>query len=226
MFKSLAGLAGAFNRFKSLTVVGLNGEQSEPFGMSGSKWSDVEKFANGLPWDFPMGELSAQTVNDAKGDRVSLQAQLEYWKEYRRTQEQNLETFAEIQKEKLELGKSVLSARYNDAQNDLKLSEAVYKHNSQMGILQRRNANAEHLARLQMELGIKLEDHKHNNNRDFEQAQFGEQAGLETARLTARKASLVDRYRALREQAANPTQKEPSFAPTPGRVIRFGRKAG
>ena len=223
MFKGLS----FSNPFKSLTVKGLGDtpRSTAHFGLSDNRWSEVEKFANGLPWDFPLGQLSAQDVNDAKGDRASLLAQLDNWREYGKTQEQNLETFAEIQGQRLELSKSVLSARYKDAQTDAKLNDAVYKHTAQMGILQQRNLNARELADLQMGLGIDLENHKHGNNRSFEQSQFGEQSQLETTRLETRKNSLVDRYRAMREQAKNPSQKEETYVPTAGRVLRFGRRA-
>lgn len=223
MFKNL----NFSNPFKSLTVKGL-GNTPRPtahFGLADNRWSEVEKFANGLPWDFPMGQLSAQDVNDAKGDRTSLLAQLDNWREYAKTQEQNLETFAEIQAQRLELSKSVLSSRFKDAQNDAKLNDAVHKHASQMGVLQQKNLNARELAELQMKLGIQLENHKHNNNRDFEQSQFGEQTKLETTRLGTRKTSLVDRYKSMREQAFNPSQKEETYVPTPGRVLRFNRRA-
>lgn len=228
LFRNLSSVFGILiNQFRSLEVNGIEGasQPSEHFGLSAHRWSEVERFANGLPWNFPLGQLSAQDVNDAKGDRTSLVAQLDYWREYRKTQEQNLETFGEIQKERLDLGKSVLGARYADAQNDAKMAEAVYKHAAQMGVLQQRNLNAQELAQLQMDLGIRLENHKHQNNRDYEQAQFGEQTGLETTRLNTRKTSLVDRYRSMREQAQNPSQKEETFVPTPGRVLRFGRRA-
>ena len=223
MFKNLNFL----NPFKSLTVRGLDAptKPAAYFGLSDNKWSEVENFANGLPWDFPLGQLTAQDVNDAKGDRTSLLAQLDNWREYAKTQEQNLETFAEIQAQRLELSKSVLSARFKDAQNDAKLNDAVYKHASQMGVLHQKNLNARELAELQMKLGIQLENHKHNNNREFEGAQFGEQTSLETTRLGTRKSSLVERYRTMREQAINPSQKEETYVPTPGRVLRFGRRA-
>jgi hypothetical protein len=223
MFKNLNFL----NPFKSLTVKGL-GDTPTPtahFGLTDNRWSEVERFANGLPWDFPMGQLTAQDVNDAKGDRTSLLAQLDNWREYAKTQEQNLETFAEVQAQRLGLAKSVLSARFTEAQTDAKLNDAIYKHGSQMGILQQKNFNARELAELQMSLGVKLENHKHNNNRDFEQAQFGEQGQLESTRLETRKTSLVDRYRQQREQAKNPTQREETYTPTSGRVLRFGRRA-
>lgn len=223
MFKNLS----FFNPFRSLTVKGLDTPTSPAahFGLPDNRWSEVENFANGLPWDFPMGQLSPQDVNDAKGDRTSLLAQLDNWREYAKTQEQNLETFAEIQAQRLGLAKSVLSARFADAQSDAKLNDAIYKHGSQMGILQQKNVNARELAELQMSLGVKLENHKHQNNRSFEQSQFGEQTQLETARLETRKTSLVERYRQQRMQAQNPTQREETYIPTSGRVLRFGRRA-
>lgn len=224
MFKSLAGM---FDRFRSLEVRGLEGvtKPSEHFGLRDNKWSEVEKYANGLPWDFPLGQIGPDDVSNAGGDRTSLVAQLNHWKEYRKLQEQNLDTFADIQAERLTTAKAVLAARYADAQNDSKLNDAVYKHTSQMGVLAQKNLNSEELARLQMELGIKLEGHKHNLNRDYEQAQFGEQTSLESTRLEVRKTSLVDRYRSMRQQALTPSQKEETYAPTPGRVLRFGRRA-
>lgn len=223
MFKNLNFL----NPFKSLTVKGLGDtpRTSAHFGLVDNRWAEVENFANGLPWDVPLGQLTAQDVNDAKGDRTSLLTQLDNWREYAKTQEQNLETFAEIQTQRLGLAKSVLSSRFADAQNDSKLNEAIYKHASQMGILQQKNVNARELAELQMSLGVKLENHKHNNNRSFEQSQFGEQTQLETTRLETKKTSLVDRYRQQREQAKNPSQREETYAPTSGRVLRFGRRA-
>lgn len=223
MFKNLNFL----NPFKSLTVKGLGDtpRTSAHFGLVDNKWSEVENFANGLPWDFPMGQLTQSDVQDAKGFKDSLTSQLSHWREYAKTQEQNLETFAEIQAQRLELSKSVLNARFKDAQNDAKLNDAVYKHASQMGVLQQKNLNARELAELQMQLGVKLENHKHNNNRDFEQSQFGEQTQLESTRLETRKTSLVERYRQQREQAKNPTVRESLYEPTPGRVLRFGRRA-
>lgn len=223
MFKNLNFL----NPFKSLTVKGLGDtpRTSAHFGLADNKWDKVEEYARGLPWDFPLGQISAQDVNDAKGDQTTLLAQAEFWKEYAKTQEKNLDTFADIQTQRVELSKAVMAARYAEAIRDGKLNEAVYAHASKMGIVQQKNVNARSLAELQMDLGIKLENHRHNNNRDFEQAQFGEQSQLEGVKLGVRKTTLVERFQALRGQATSPSQREETYVPTPGRVLRFGRRA-
>jgi hypothetical protein len=216
-----------FNQFRDFSVDGLDGggRSVDRFGLKDHHWGEIEKLAEGLPWSVQHGLLNASDVNDAKGDLDALKAQRTYWREYGKTQRESLDVYLDVREEQLQLAKAMLKKREEAAQIDLKASDAVYRHRAQTAIYTQQDANNADLSRLQQELGIKLENSKHGNNRNYLNAEYDQEVNLDSARHTAKRQSLTERYTARLESIRNPARRESEFTPTPGRVLRFGRRA-
>ena len=206
--------------------VGREAPSSAPtFGLPGSQWGEVEEFTRSLPWDFPMGTLSESDVNNCLADQALLKQQLAHWQKYGALQEANLETYNDIQAEKLKTAKAVLAARATAAGTDLKLNEAVYGHQGKMQVLGTQNLNAQALEALRAELGIDLENHRHQNSRSLLGTEFGEKKGLNDTQTQHKRRTILDRFQQLRGNVTDPQQNEPKYQPTPGRVFKFERRA-
>jgi hypothetical protein len=216
-----------FNLFKSFSVSGLSGDPAptKTFGLPDNQWGEIESLTTGLPWDMKFGMLNAADINNAKGDLEAMQAQLAYWKEYGKTQRQTLDTYEDVKAEQVSLAKATMQSRKTHAALDLKASEAYYGHQAGMAIAGQQNTNAADLARLQQQLGIKLENHRHGLNKRFLHDEYGQERGLADERYNQKRRSLVDRYRSKLEGIRNPVQRESEFSPTPGRVLKFGRRS-
>jgi hypothetical protein len=194
------------------------------FGLPDSQWHQVEEFTRSLPWDFPMGTLSESDVNNCLADQALLKKQLAHWQKYGALQEANLETYNDIQAEKLKTAKAVLAARATAAGTDLKLNEAVYVHQGKMEVLGAQNANAQALEALRAELGIGLEHHRYQNSRSLLDTEFGQKRGLNDVQTQHKRKTILERYQQLRGNVADPQQNEPKYQATPGRVFRFERR--
>jgi hypothetical protein len=195
------------------------------FGLPDAAWGDINGLTEGLPWDMQFGLLNASHVNNAKGDLEAMQEQVRIWKEYGKTQKQILEAYEDVKAEQVSLAKDTVRSRQAHAGMDLKASEAFYQHQAQMGILGQQRSNAADLAKTQERLGIRLENHRHGLNTRFLHDEYREERSLADGRYQQRRTSLVDRYRSKLEQIRNPAPRAQEFTPTPGRVLKFGRRS-
>jgi hypothetical protein len=205
---------------------GGSSDSGSRFGISNARWGDVQAWTDTLPWTVNWGNLTTEDVNNAQGDGAALTQLLEHWKQYVVTQTKNLETWEEVQRQRYELARNVMRSRSNVAATEVKLNQETYGHNTRMGVLNHRDANALALERLRLELGIDLENTKHQNATGYETALFGEKTALENTKAGVAKRSLVERYRAARGQVRSPEAKEPTYTPSSGRVLKFERRAG